>query len=97
MGKVYSVILYRSISDDAARAAYSELAGPAIAAFGGRVIARGLPLATKEQGLNERSLIIEWDSLEQAVGIYEDPAYQLALEKLGSSVERDIRILEAAG
>ena len=97
MGKVYSVILYRSISDDAARAAYSELAGPAIATAGGRVIARGLPLAIEEQGLNERSLIIEWDSLEQAVGIYEDPAYKLALEKLGSTAERDIRIREAVG
>lgn len=97
MGKVYSVILYRSITDDAARAAYSELAGPAIAAAGGRVIARGMPLAVKEQGLNERSLIIEWDSYEQAVGVYKDPAYKLALEKLGSSAERDIRILEAVG
>lgn len=97
MGKVYSVILYRSISDDAARAAYSELAGPAIAALGGRVIARGMPLAVEEQGLNQRSLIIEWDSLEQAVGLYDDPAYRLALDKLGSSAERDIRILEAVG
>jgi len=95
MAKVYTVILYRSISDDAARAAYSKLAGPAIAAAGGRVIARGLPLATKEQGLNERSLIIEWDSLEQAVGVYEAEEYKAALAALGSSAERDIRILEA--
>lgn len=95
MAKVYTVILYRSISDDAARAAYSALAGPAIAAAGGRVIARGLPLATKEQGLNERSLILEWDSLEQAVGVYEDEAYKAALAALGSTAERDIRILEA--
>jgi len=97
MGKVYTVVLYRTITDDAARAAYTELAGPAIAAAGGRVIARGMPLAVEEQGLNQRSLIIEWDSLEQAVGIYEDPAYKLALEKLGSTAERDIRILEAVG
>ena len=72
-----------------------ELAGPAIVEAGGRVIARGLPLAVKEQGLDQRSLIIEWDSLEQALAVYQGEAYKAALEKLGSTAERDIRILEA--
>ncbi len=97
MGKVYSVVLYRSISDEAARAAYTELAGPAIARAGGRVIARGMPLAIFEQGVDQRSLIIEWDSLEEAKAVYEAEDYKAALAKLGSSAERDIRILEAVG
>ncbi len=97
MAKVYTAVLYRSISDEAARAAYTELAGPAIARAGGRVIARGMPLAIFEQGLNERSLIIEWDSLEQATAVYEAEDYKAAMAKLGSTAERDIRILEAVG
>jgi uncharacterized protein (DUF1330 family) len=95
MAKVFTVIFYRATTDEAARAAYVELAGPAIVEAGGRVIARGLPLAVKEQGLNQRSLIIEWDSLEQALAVYQGEAYKAALEKLGSTAERDIRILEA--
>jgi uncharacterized protein (DUF1330 family) len=39
MGKVYTVAAYRSVSDPEAFAAYAKLAGPAIQAAGGRVIA----------------------------------------------------------
>jgi uncharacterized protein (DUF1330 family) len=89
MSKVYTIVAYRSVSDPAALAAYSELAGPAIRAFGGRIVARGLPLKVFEAGLQQRTIIIEWDSLEKAAGVYE------AMDALGNAAERDIRILEA--
>jgi uncharacterized protein (DUF1330 family) len=95
MSKVYTIVAYRSVSDPAALAAYSELAGPAIRAFGGRIVARGLPLKVFEAGLQQRTIIIEWDSLEKAAGVYEDPAYLKAMDALGNAAERDIRILEA--
>jgi len=95
LSKVYTVASYMSDGDPAALAAYAALAGPAIIAGGGRMIARGMPLATFEKGLEKRAIIIEWDSLEQATAIYATPAYRAAVAKLGPSVERDIRILAA--
>ncbi len=95
MSKVLTVVTYRSASDASALQAYSAAAGPAIAAAGGRVIARGMPLATREAGLNQRAIVIEWESLEQATAVYETESYRAALAHLGATAERDIRIVEA--
>jgi uncharacterized protein (DUF1330 family) len=94
MPKVYTVTSYKSVSDPTALAAHSALAGLAIAAAGGRIIGRGLPLATFENGLDQRVVIIEWDSLDQAVAIYQTDGYRKALERLGDAADRDIRIIE---
>lgn len=97
MSKVYTVAAYRSVSDPAAFAAYAKLAGPAIQAAGGRVIARGMPLETFEAGLQERVVLVEWDNIEAAVGVYKSEAYLKAMAVLGNTAERDIRIVPAAG
>jgi uncharacterized protein (DUF1330 family) len=55
MAKAYWVVCYRSISDPAARDAYTKLAVPAVLASGGRFLARGLPAKTYEGGINERT------------------------------------------
>ncbi len=93
MSKVLTVVAYRATSDEAALQAYSAAAGPAIAAAGGRVIARGMPLATREAGLHQRVIVIEWDTLEQATSVYETEGYRAALAHLGATAERDIRIV----
>ncbi|MEL6979396.1 MAG: DUF1330 domain-containing protein [Pseudomonadota bacterium] len=95
MPKVYSVVSYRSISDPEKLAAYAALAGPAMVEAGGRFIARGMPAAVLEQGLNERVVIKEFDSIEAALASYETPAYKKALEALGDGAVRDIRIIPA--
>jgi len=95
MTKAYWVNTFRSIADPDRLAAYAELAGPAIRAGGGRFLARGLPARAFESGLLERTVIIEFDSVDAAVATYEGPAYQAALEALGDSSERDLRIIEA--
>ena len=51
MAKAYWVTCYRSISDHEKLAAYARLAGPAIAPFGGRYLARGTAVAAYEMGL----------------------------------------------
>jgi uncharacterized protein (DUF1330 family) len=94
MAKAYWVANYRSVSNPAALAGYAELAIPAINAAGGRVIARGTPAKVYEQGLNQRIVIVEFDSVAQAVAAYESDAYKAALRVLGNSVERDLRIVE---
>lgn len=94
MAKAYWVATYRSVSNPDALAAYAKLSGPAIAAAGGRILARGLPAQTYEAGLDQRTVLIEFDSVEQAKAAHDSPAYQEAMTHLAGAVERDIRIVE---
>jgi uncharacterized protein (DUF1330 family) len=93
MAKAYFISCYRKITDPAKLAAYAALAGPAIAAGGGRFLARGTPAKVYEAGQAERTVIIEFDSVEQAIATHDSPAYQAALAALGDGAIRDIRIV----
>jgi uncharacterized protein (DUF1330 family) len=94
MSKAYWVATYRSVSKPDALAAYAKLSGPAIAAGGGRILARGTPAHAYEAGLLQRTVLIEFDSVEQARAAHDSPAYQEALAVLGDGAVRDIRIIE---
>ena len=94
MAKGYWITFYRSVSNPAALAEYASLAGPSIQAGGGRILARGVAARTFEAGLSQRSVVIEFDSVEQAIAAYGSPAYQAALKVLKGAAERDVRILE---
>jgi uncharacterized protein (DUF1330 family) len=96
MAKAYWITTYRSISNPEALAAYAKLAAPALSAQGGRFLARGMPIKAKEHGLMQRTVLIEFPSLEVALAAYDSPAYKEALDALGpNAAERDIRIIEA--
>ena len=95
MSKAYWISTYRSITDPAAMAAYGKLAGPSIQAAGGRFLARGMPAKVYEAGLEQRAVLIEFDSIEMAIAAHDSPGYQAALKALGNGAERDIRIVEA--
>jgi len=94
MAKTYWIGTYRSISNPEKLAAYAVLAGPAILAAGGKFLVRGMPAKTYEAGLNQRTVMIEFDSLAQATAAHDSPAYQAALAALGDGAERDIRLVE---
>ena len=94
MAKAYWITAYRSIADEKAFAAYANLARPALQAAGGRFLARGLPARIYESGLNQRIVLIEFDSAAQAVAAHDSPGYQEALRALGKGAERDLRIVE---
>ena len=47
-----------------------------------------------ELGLKERTVLIEFDSVEHATAAHDSPAYQAALDALGDGADRDIRIVE---
>jgi len=96
MSKGYWITLYRSVSNPSALAAYAKAAGPAIAAGGGRFLVRGMPAKTYEAGLNQRTIVIEFDSLEKAIGTFESPEYRAAQKLLEGAVERDVRMVEGA-
>ena len=94
MPKAYAVVTYRSVSDPEKLAAYAKLAGPAIAPFGARFLARGNAAVAREQGVKERTVVVEYPGLEKATAAYDSPAYAEALEALGRGAVRDFRIVE---
>jgi uncharacterized protein (DUF1330 family) len=94
MANAYWISAYRSIRDEQALAAYAMLAGPALQAAGGRILARGLPARVYESGLEQRTVIIEFASVAQAIAAHDSPGYQQALRALGGGADRDLRIIE---
>jgi uncharacterized protein (DUF1330 family) len=94
MPKAYAVITYRSISDPEKLAAYARLAAPAVAPFGARFLARGDAAVAREHGVKERTVVVEYPSLEKATAAYDSSAYAEALNALGDGAVRDFRIVE---
>ena len=94
MPKAYWIAAYHSVHDPEALAAYAKIAGPALQKAGARFLARGTPAHVYERGLNQRTVLIEFDSVAQAVAAHDSPGYQEALRVLGKAVDRDLRIIE---
>jgi uncharacterized protein (DUF1330 family) len=93
MAKAYWISFYREVLDPAKLAAYAQLALPAIQAGGGRFLARGTAAKAYEAGVLERTVVIEFDSVEQAAAAHDSPAYQAALKALEGGAIRDLRIV----
>ena len=94
MAKGYWVSCYHSIDHPDKLAAYAKLAAPAIIAGGGKFVVRGPAAKAYEQGVLQRTVIVEFDSVATATAVREGPAYQEALRALGDGVKRDFRIVE---
>ena len=94
MPKAYWISAYRAVKNPDKLAAYATLAGPALVAAGGRFLARGEPAQVYELGMKQRTVLVEFDSVAQAVAAHDSPAYQQALDALGDGADREIRILE---
>jgi uncharacterized protein (DUF1330 family) len=92
--KAYIMVMYRSSPEPTTFAQYGELAIRAVRASGGRMLARGMPAKTYEAGMNERMPLIEFDSLEQAIGSRESADFA-SCAKLGDVV-RDVRVIEGS-
>jgi len=96
MPKGYWVVTYRSIKNPEALAAYAKIAGPVIAAAGGRYLVRGNPVKVYEAGVAERTVVIEFDSVATAIAAHDGEGYHAAVKVLGDAAVRDVRILEGA-
>jgi len=94
MAKGYWITVYHAVSDPARLAAYSAAATPALIEAGGRILARGIAARTFEAPRSERTVIVEFDSVAQAIAAYESPRYQAARRLLEGAVEREVRIVE---
>jgi uncharacterized protein (DUF1330 family) len=96
MAKGYWITVYRTISNPAALAEYAKLAGPAIEAGGGKFVVRGVPAKVYEAAVQERAVVIEFESVVKAIATYESARYQAAAKLLAGAVERDVRMVEGS-
>ena len=97
MKKGYWVVAYRAISDESALKAYAALAVPAVRSCGGRFLTSSTSqVRAYEAGMQQRTIIVEFDSYDIALAAHQSDAYQKALQALGSGAERDFRIVEGA-
>ncbi|MFM0322527.1 DUF1330 domain-containing protein [Caballeronia glebae] len=94
MAKGYWISVYKTIMKPEQAAEYAKIATQAIAEGGGRPLVRGVASMVQGEGALERTVVIEYDSLDAAVAAYNSATYQRALEVLGDSVVRDFRIVE---
>lgn len=97
MAKAYWIVCYRSVSDPAALVEYAKLSAPAVIAAGGTILARGKTAKVFEAGIDERTVIIEFESVEKAIAAYESDGYKAAMAALGNGAERDLRIVAGIG
>ena len=82
------------VTDAEAYGRYAELATGAIAAYGGRFLARGGRYKQLEGRDRARNVVARFPSFEDAVACYESPAYQEALSHAKCAAERDLVIVE---
>jgi uncharacterized protein (DUF1330 family) len=94
MPKAYWVTQYTQVRDPEKLTRYAALAGPAIEEAGGRFLARGNAEYAFEGGKIERTVLIEFSSIEAAHAAHESPGYQEALVALDGGASRDFRIVE---
>jgi uncharacterized protein (DUF1330 family) len=93
MPKGYWITFYHSVSNPAVLPDYVKLATPVVQAHRGRFLSRGTAVKAYEAGIPERSVVVEFDSVKEAIAAYESPEYKEAIKVLGD-VKRDVRILE---
>ena len=55
-----------------------------------------VPAQVYEKGLQQRTVLIEFESVAAAIAAHDSPGYQEALKALDNGAERDLRIIEGA-
>ena len=73
---------------------YLELAGPAIKKHGGKFLVRGGNQTEKEGEGFERTVLVQFDSLDQAQRCYESDEYAAALQFSKKSSERLVVLVD---
>ena len=91
--KGYWLVL-ATITDPAKFGAYAALAGPTIAAFGGRVLARGDVAEVVEGVVPRRPYFVEFPSYGAAKACFHSAAYQDAIALRAEAAVFDIVIVE---
>ena len=87
-------IAHVTVTDSESYGEYAKLAGPAIAAHGGKFLARGGRFVQLEGKERPRNVVARFPSVEAAVECYNSPDYQQALSHARGASERDLMVLE---
>ncbi len=88
-------IAHVTVTDAEAYARYAEIATEAIAAHGGRFIARAGRYQQMEGRDHPRNVVAKFPSFEDAVACYNSPRYQEAVAIAKGAAERDLVIVES--
>ena len=78
--KAYAVVVYEQISDETKLKNYMDIAPKTFGKFGAKFLTRGYPAVVKENGKNERTIIVEFPSVAKAEEFYDSPEYVVALD-----------------
>ena len=97
MAKGYFLTAHKSEADPIKKAAYNLLARDALEKAVGKVIAMakvGKKLTVHESGINQSTVLIEFNTYDESINSYHSVDYQEALLALDNGADRDIRIFE---
>lgn len=89
-------IAHVDVTDEDTYKEYAKLATAAVAEHGGRFLARGGRYECLEGNCRPRNVVIEFPTMEAAVGCYKSASYAKALEFSSRSSDRDMVIVEGA-
>ena len=96
MQKGYWISCYREIFDPNKLSAYAGLVQLVVESQGGCFLVRGPAVYASGSGILERTVIVEWPTLDAAQSAHDSAEYQEALDALSDGVDRDFRIVEGA-
>lgn len=71
-------IAHIDVDDMDAYKAYVAANAAPFAAFGARFLVRGGPFEQREGNVRSRTVVLEFDSYDQAIACYDSPEYQAA-------------------
>ena len=89
-------IAHVKVTDEEAYGKYAKLATEAIAANGGRFIARGGRFVQLEGQARPRNVVAHFPSVESAEECYNSDTYQRALSHARDASERELLIVETS-
>lgn len=88
-------IAHVDVTDPQQYSAYTQLAPAAFAQYGGRLLARGgRSEALEGRATPQRSVVIEFDSYEQALACYRSAEYQAACAQRQGAARAEVIIVE---
>ncbi|MGV0680606.1 MULTISPECIES: DUF1330 domain-containing protein [Mycobacteriaceae] len=89
------VIARIRVTDTEKYEAYKPLSKMAIEQFGGRYLVRGAePITLEGESEDVRLVIVEFDSVEAAVGFYDSAEYRRAREARNGAADTVIEVLQ---
>ena len=97
MPKGYILSAHRSKANPVKKEAYNLLAKDALEKARGKIIAMAKidgKLTVYENGIKQSTVLIEFNSYDEAINAYHSSEYQKALTALDNGADRDIRIFE---